>query len=83
MPRGARLCPWVRSAVGPLTCHPCASHLQSMKKRVMLLALGAVVLVLLIIGLCIWLPETSKPHSHVYPRAAVAADAKRCSEIGR
>lgn len=56
---------------------------QSMKKRSLLLALAAVVLVLLIIGLCIWLPETSKPHSHVYPRAAVAADAKRCSEIGR
>lgn len=54
-----------------------------MKKRSLLLALAAVVLVLLIIGLCIWLPETSKPHSHVYPRAAVAADAKRCSEIGR
>uniref|UniRef100_A0AC11D7B6 Uncharacterized protein n=1 Tax=Ovis aries TaxID=9940 RepID=A0AC11D7B6_SHEEP len=54
-----------------------------MKKRSMLLALAAVVLVLLIIGLCIWLPEASKQHSHVYPRAAVAADAKRCSEIGR
>lgn len=54
-----------------------------MKKRSILLALGAVVLVLLIIGLCIWLPETSKPQSHVYPRAAVAADAKLCSEIGR
>nr|XP_019833503.1 PREDICTED: gamma-glutamyltranspeptidase 1 isoform X1 [Bos indicus] len=54
-----------------------------MKKRSILLALGAVVLILLIIGLCIWLPETSKPQSHVYPRAAVAADAKLCSEIGR
>ncbi|XP_030692092.1 glutathione hydrolase 1 proenzyme isoform X2 [Globicephala melas] len=54
-----------------------------MKKRSMLLALVAVVLMLLIIGLCVWLPETFKPHSHVYPRAAVAADAKRCSEIGR
>ncbi|XP_055260870.1 glutathione hydrolase 1 proenzyme isoform X2 [Moschus berezovskii] len=54
-----------------------------MKKRPLLLALAAVLLVLLIIGLCIWLPETSKPHGHVYPRAAVAADAKRCSEIGR
>ena len=56
---------------------------QSMKKRSLLLALAAVVLVLLIIGLCIWLPEASRPHGHVDPRAAVAADAKRCSEIGR
>ena len=54
-----------------------------MKKRSMQLALAAVVLVLLIIGLCIWLPEASMQHSHVYPWAAVAADAKRCSEIGR
>lgn len=68
---------------GRLTCHPRAWRLQNMKKRSMLLALAAVVLVLLIIGLCIWLPEASKQHSHVYPRAAVAADAKRCSEIGR
>lgn len=83
MPWGPRLCPGVRSAVGPLTCRPRAWHLQSMKKRSILLALAAVVLVLLLIGLCIWLPEASKQHSHVYPRAAVAADAKRCSEIGR
>ncbi|XP_007533849.1 glutathione hydrolase 1 proenzyme isoform X2 [Erinaceus europaeus] len=54
-----------------------------MKKRHTLLALLAVALVLLlIVGLCIWLPS-SKPPSHVYPRAAVAADAKQCSEIGR
>lgn len=50
----------------------------------MYLVLVAVVLVLfLIIGLCIWLPSASKTHNHVYPRAAVAADAKHCSEIGR
>lgn len=50
----------------------------------MLLALlAAVLVVLLIIGLCLWLPSASKPHNHVYPRAAVAADAKHCSEIGR
>lgn len=50
----------------------------------MFLVLVAVVLVLfLIIGLCVWLPSASKTHNHVYPRAAVAADAKHCSEIGR
>lgn len=55
-----------------------------MKKRYVCLALLAVVLVLfLIIGLCLWLPSASKPHNHVYARAAVAADAKHCSEIGR
>lgn len=54
-----------------------------MKKRYLLLALAAVALVLLILGLCLWLPSNSKPHNHVYPRAAVAADALRCSEIGR
>uniref|UniRef100_A0A8D1LU80 Gamma-glutamyltransferase 1 n=1 Tax=Sus scrofa TaxID=9823 RepID=A0A8D1LU80_PIG len=54
-----------------------------MKKRFLLLALAAVALVLLILGLCLWLPSNSKPHNHVYPRAAVAADALRCSEIGR
>ncbi|XP_010985608.1 glutathione hydrolase 1 proenzyme [Camelus dromedarius] len=54
-----------------------------MKKRYVLLALLAVALVLLVIGLCLWLPSASKPHNHVYPRAAVAADAQRCSEIGR
>ncbi|XP_045372983.2 glutathione hydrolase 1 proenzyme isoform X2 [Camelus bactrianus] len=54
-----------------------------MKKRYVLLALLAAALVLLVIGLCLWLPSASKPHNHVYPRAAVAADAQRCSEIGR
>lgn len=50
----------------------------------MYLVLVAVVLVFfLIIGLCVWLPSASKTHNHVYPRAAVAADAKHCSEIGR
>lgn len=54
-----------------------------MKKRHTLLTLLTVALVLLlIVGLCLWLPS-SKPPSHVYPRAAVAADAKQCSEIGR
>ncbi|KAB1255578.1 Glutathione hydrolase 1 proenzyme [Camelus dromedarius] len=56
---------------------------EAMKKRYVLLALLAVALVLLVIGLCLWLPSASKPHNHVYPRAAVAADAQRCSEIGR
>ncbi|XP_032165963.1 glutathione hydrolase 1 proenzyme [Mustela erminea] len=55
-----------------------------MKRKYVYLVLVAVVLVLfLIIGLCIWLPSASKTHNHVYPRAAVAADAKHCSEIGR
>ncbi|XP_028383647.1 glutathione hydrolase 1 proenzyme [Phyllostomus discolor] len=53
-----------------------------MKKRFVAVALTAIVLVLVIIGLSLWLP-TSRPPSHVYPRAAVAADAKVCSEIGR
>ncbi|KAL4681282.1 hypothetical protein H8959_006759 [Pygathrix nigripes] len=37
-----------------------------------------------IVGLCLSLPLASKePDNHVYARAAVAADAKHCSEIGR
>uniref|UniRef100_A0A2K5L6Z8 Glutathione hydrolase n=1 Tax=Cercocebus atys TaxID=9531 RepID=A0A2K5L6Z8_CERAT len=55
-----------------------------MKKRLVVLGLLAVVLVLVIVGLCLWLPSASKePDNHVYARAAVAADAKQCSEIGR
>ncbi|KAM7051507.1 glutathione hydrolase 1 proenzyme [Molossus nigricans] len=54
-----------------------------MKKRHVVLALMAIVLVLLTISLSLWLPFTSRLPSHVYPRAAVAADAKQCSEIGR
>ncbi|XP_012516454.1 PREDICTED: gamma-glutamyltranspeptidase 1 isoform X2 [Propithecus coquereli] len=55
-----------------------------MKKRFVVLGLLAVVLVLVIVGLCLWLPSTSREADrHVYPRAAVATDAKRCSEIGR
>lgn len=54
-----------------------------MKKRYVVLALLAVVLVIFIIILCLCLLLTSKPQSHVYPRAAVATDAKYCSEIGR
>uniref|UniRef100_A0A8C9DKK0 Glutathione hydrolase n=1 Tax=Prolemur simus TaxID=1328070 RepID=A0A8C9DKK0_PROSS len=55
-----------------------------MKKRFVVLGLLAVVLVLVIVGLCLWLPSTSRDADrHVYPRAAVAADAKHCSEIGR
>uniref|UniRef100_A0A2K5I1B0 Gamma-glutamyltransferase 1 n=1 Tax=Colobus angolensis palliatus TaxID=336983 RepID=A0A2K5I1B0_COLAP len=53
-------------------------------KRLVVLGLLAVVLVLVIVGLCLWLPSASKePDNHVYTRAAVAADAKQCSEIGR
>ncbi|XP_008566817.1 PREDICTED: gamma-glutamyltranspeptidase 1 isoform X1 [Galeopterus variegatus] len=52
-----------------------------MKRWFVVLGLLAVVLVLVVIGLCLWLP--SRQHSHVYPRGAVAADAKLCSEIGR
>lgn len=55
-----------------------------MKKQFVVLGLLAVVLVLVVIvGLCFWLPSTSGKPSHVYARAAVAADARRCSEIGR
>ncbi|OBS82708.1 hypothetical protein A6R68_23309 [Neotoma lepida] len=54
-----------------------------MKNRFVVLGLVAVVLVFVIIGLCIWLPYTSRKPDHVYTRAAVATDAKRCSEIGR
>lgn len=54
-----------------------------MKNRFLVLGLVAVVLVFVIIGLCIWLPTTSGKPDHVYSRAAVATDAKRCSEIGR
>lgn len=54
-----------------------------MKKRFVVLALVAVALLLLIIGLSLWLPATSGPPNHVYRRAAVATDAKPCSEIGR
>ncbi|XP_049721368.1 glutathione hydrolase 1 proenzyme [Elephas maximus indicus] len=54
-----------------------------MKKRYAVLGLVAIALVALIIGLCLWLPSSSQLPSHVYPRGAVAADAKHCSEIGR
>lgn len=54
-----------------------------MKKRYLVLALVAIILLVLILGLCLWLPFNSKQPDHVYPRAAVAADAKHCSEIGR
>ncbi|XP_063479641.1 glutathione hydrolase 1 proenzyme isoform X6 [Symphalangus syndactylus] len=55
-----------------------------MKKKLVVLGLLAVVLVLVIVGLCLWLPSASEePDNHVYTRAAVAADAKQCSEIGR
>ncbi|KAH0518110.1 Gamma-glutamyltranspeptidase 1 [Microtus ochrogaster] len=54
-----------------------------MKNRFVVLGLVAVVLVFVIIALCIWLPYTSRKPDHVYSRAAVATDAKRCSEIGR
>ncbi|XP_029421674.1 glutathione hydrolase 1 proenzyme [Nannospalax galili] len=54
-----------------------------MKNRFVVLGLVVVVLALVIIGLCIWLPSASRKPDHVYPRAAVATDAKRCSEIGR
>lgn len=56
---------------------------RAMKSRFLVLGLVAVVLVFVIIGLCIWLPNTSGKPDHVYSRAAVATDAKRCSEIGR
>ncbi|XP_042639146.1 glutathione hydrolase 1 proenzyme [Orycteropus afer afer] len=52
-----------------------------MKKRYVALGLAAVVVVVLVIVLCVLL--SSKHPSHVYSRAAVATDAKRCSEIGR
>lgn len=54
-----------------------------MKKRFVAVALAAIVLVLIIVGLSLWLSDTSSPSSHVYPRAAVATDARLCSEIGR
>uniref|UniRef100_K9J1V5 Glutathione hydrolase n=2 Tax=Desmodus rotundus TaxID=9430 RepID=K9J1V5_DESRO len=54
-----------------------------MKRCHVAVALVAIVVVLVIIGLSLWLPSTSRPPSHVYPRAAVATDAKLCSEIGR
>jgi gamma-glutamyltranspeptidase/glutathione hydrolase/leukotriene-C4 hydrolase len=54
-----------------------------MKNRFVVLGLLTVVLVVVIIVLCLWLPSTSRKPDHVYPRAAVAADAKHCSEIGR
>ncbi|XP_012927150.1 gamma-glutamyltranspeptidase 1 [Heterocephalus glaber] len=54
-----------------------------MKKQFVVLGLLAVVLILVIVGLCLWLPSTSKKPDHMYTRAAVATDAKRCSEIGR
>lgn len=60
---------------------PLRAH-RTMKKCFVAVALTAIALVLVIIGLSLWLP-TSRPPSHVYPRAAVATDAKPCSEIGR
>ncbi|XP_045145502.1 glutathione hydrolase 1 proenzyme [Echinops telfairi] len=54
-----------------------------MKKRYAALGLVAIVLVALIVVLCLCLPSSPQHPDHVYPRAAVATDAKRCSEIGR
>ncbi|XP_004636377.1 glutathione hydrolase 1 proenzyme [Octodon degus] len=54
-----------------------------MKKQFVVLGFLAVVLLLVIVGLCLWLPSTYTQPDHVYARAAVAADAKHCSEIGR
>ncbi|XP_069850527.1 glutathione hydrolase 1 proenzyme isoform X1 [Dipodomys merriami] len=54
-----------------------------MKNRLVMLGLLAVVVVAVVIGLCLWLPSSSRGSDHVYRKAAVAADAKRCSEIGR
>ena len=56
---------------------------QIMRRRNVVLALVAMVLVLIIIGLCLGLSFTSRRPKHVYSKAAVAADAKQCSEIGR
>ncbi|XP_011844579.1 PREDICTED: gamma-glutamyltranspeptidase 1-like [Mandrillus leucophaeus] len=60
--------------------HPAeGSHSRAMKKLVVLGLLAVD-----IVGLCLLLPLASKePDNHVYARAAVAADAKHCSEIGR
>lgn len=66
----------------PLTLLLPRAH-RAMKKRYLVLALLSAALVLLIVGLCLWLPSSSRPPTHVYARAAVAADAKHCSEIGR
>lgn len=66
-----------------LTLHSLSLGNRAMKNRFLVLGLVAVVLVFVIIGLCIWLPYTSGKPDHVYSRAAVATDAKRCSEIGR
>lgn len=55
-----------------------------MRKLYMVVTLvGVAIVLILIIGLCLWLPSASKSNNHVYPRAAVATDAKHCSEIGR
>lgn len=73
----------------PVNHHPCpqpriTGACRAMKKQNVMLTLLAVgLVVILIIVLCLCLLLTSKPHSHVYPRAAVATDAKYCSEIGR
>lgn len=53
------------------------------KKQFVVLGILAVVLLLVIVSLCLWLPSAYRQPDHVYARAAVAADAKRCSEIGR
>lgn len=82
-----RLCPvaWgmVWSSQGPALPYSFSLGYRAMKNRFLVLGLVAVVLVFVIIGLCIWLPYTSRKPDHVYSRAAVATDAKRCSEIGR
>ncbi|XP_029777674.1 glutathione hydrolase 1 proenzyme isoform X2 [Suricata suricatta] len=53
------------------------------KRHVVLTLLAVVLIVILIIVLCLCLFSISQSHSHVYPKAAVATDAKYCSEIGR
>lgn len=71
------------SKAGPDSAPSFILYGRAMKKRFVVLGLLVVVLVLVIIGLCLWLPSSSKQPEHLYSRAAVATDAKHCSEIGR
>uniref|UniRef100_A0A8P0NU17 Glutathione hydrolase n=1 Tax=Canis lupus familiaris TaxID=9615 RepID=A0A8P0NU17_CANLF len=75
-------------------CHPCRQSVGlssadkgsrgAMRKLYVVVTLvGVAIVLILIISLCLWLPSASKSNNHVYPRAAVATDAKHCSEIGR
>lgn len=58
-----------------------------MRRKMVAKSLIAALAVVLVVAICLLLcmvPRNTPPHSdHFYSKAAVAADAGRCSEVGR